>query len=141
MSGSNHYRHRIQTRPAISCRLRRALKLFSSLLNMAHTPAALDLTRQRVCISVLATQLDCATLDALAGRRRSRLQRRQAMLVQPMVSKLKEQVRLLTLLQSQPLYRPLVRSTKLSKLALKHRRTRLDPCSLSSDTSGYSSVS
>jgi hypothetical protein len=63
------------------------------------------------------------------------------MLVQPMVSKLKEQVRLLTLLQSQPLYRPLVRSTKLSKLALKHRRTRLDPCSLSSDTSGYSSVS
>ena len=63
------------------------------------------------------------------------------MLVQPMVSKLKEQVRLLTLLQSQPLYRPHVKSIQPSKLALRHRITHSDPCSLSSDTSGYFSAS
>jgi hypothetical protein len=58
------------------------------------------------------------------------------MLVQPMASKSKEQVRLLTLLQSQPLYRPPVKSIKPTKLARRHRRTRSDPCSLFSDTSG-----
>jgi hypothetical protein len=128
-------------RHAIFCRPRKALKLFSSLLNMARTLAALHSTQQQVYTSVLVTPLACARLDALVERRRSQPQRRQAILVQPMVSKPKEQVRLLTLLQSQPLYRPLVRSIKPSKLALRHRRTRLDPCSLSSDTSGCYSAS
>ena len=134
MQDSNHYRRRTQTRPATSSRPRKVLKLFSSLLSMARIQAALRLNR------VYTRVLVCAASDALVERRLSELRLLQAMLVKLMASKPKQQVHLLTL-QSQPLCRPPVRSTKPSRSVLRLRRTHLDPCSPSSDTSGCCSAS
>ena len=101
---------------------------------MARIQAALRLNR------VYTWVLVCAASDALVERRLSELRLLQAMLVKLMASKPKQQVHLLTL-QSQPLCRPPVRSTKPSRSVLRLRRTHLDPCSPSSDTSGCCSAS
>jgi hypothetical protein len=130
MPGSNHCRPRTRTRPATSCRPRKAHKLFSSLLNTARILAAL-----RLNLSVLVLQLACAAFDVLVVRRRGRLQRRQEMLVKLMASNIKQLARLPTL-QLQLLYKPPARSIKPNKSVLKPRRTHSDPCSPSSDTSG-----